>query len=53
MEKKKGGRGFAGMPLEKRQAIASRGGKAAHKKGTAHKFTSETGRRAGKIGESR
>ncbi len=33
--------GFASMDLKKRKQIASLGGKAAHKKGTAHKWTSE------------
>lgn len=44
------GKGFAGMTPEKRKEIASRGGKAAQLKGTAHKWTSETAREAGKIG---
>jgi hypothetical protein len=33
------GRGFAGMTKEQHALIASRGGKAAHAKGTAHKWT--------------
>lgn len=43
-------RGFAGMPREKQIAIASKGGKAAHAKGTAHKFTPEEAKRAGRKG---
>ncbi len=41
-------RGFAGMDKEKQRAIASRGGKMAHAKGTAHQFTSEEARAAGR-----
>lgn len=40
-------RGFAAMSLEKRKEIASKGGRAAHAKGTAHEFTSEEARAAG------
>lgn len=40
-------RGFASMTPEKRQQIASLGGRAAHKAGTAHQFTSEEARAAG------
>lgn len=43
-------RGFASMDKEQHREIASQGGKAAHKKGTAHKWTSETAREAGKKG---
>jgi uncharacterized protein len=43
-------RGFAGMPAEKQRTIASKGGKAAHAKGTAHKFTPEEAKRAGRKG---
>lgn len=43
-------RGFASMDPEKQRAIASKGGKAAHIKGTAHEFTSEEARAAGKKG---
>ena len=39
-------RGFASMDEEKQRAIASKGGKAAHEKGTAHKFDST---KAGKL----
>jgi general stress protein YciG len=43
-------RGFAAMSPEKQREIASRGGKAAHAAGTAHEFTSDEGRIAGKKG---
>jgi uncharacterized protein len=43
-------RGFASMDEEKQREIASKGGKAAHQKGTAHEFTSEEAREAGRKG---
>ena len=43
-------RGFAGMDREKQRQIASKGGKAAHAKGTAHHFTPEEARLAGRKG---
>ena len=43
-------RGFASMPEEKQRLIASAGGKAAHKKGTAHTYTREEAIKAGKKG---
>ncbi len=43
-------RGFAGMDQQKQREIASKGGKAAHAKGTAHEFTSDEARRAGSKG---
>ena len=43
-------RGFASMSPEKQREIASKGGKAAHKKGTAHQFSSEEARAAGRKG---
>ena len=46
----RGGRGFAGMDEEKQREIASKGGKAAHEKGTAHEFDSEEAREAGRKG---
>mgnify|MGYP001582550149 FL=1 len=49
-KKRKGRRGLASMPLEKQREIASKGGKAAHKKGTAHEWTREEARKAGKLG---
>lgn len=45
--KPKARRGFAAMSQEKRSEIASRGGRAAQDRGTAHRFTTETGRAAG------
>jgi general stress protein YciG len=44
------GRGFASMNAEKQREIASKGGKAAHQKGTAHEFSSEEAREAGRKG---
>ena len=44
------GRGFAGMDEDKQREIASKGGKAAHEKGTAHEFDSEEAREAGRKG---
>jgi len=46
----KGKRGFAGMDQEKQRKVASLGGKAAHRKGTAHEFTCEEAREAGRKG---
>jgi general stress protein YciG len=43
-------RGFASMDPERQRQIASEGGKAAHEKGTAHEFTSEEAREAGRKG---
>ena len=43
-------RGFASMDRGKQKAIASKGGKAAHEKGTAHEWTSEEAREAGRKG---
>lgn len=43
-------RGFASMSIEKRREIASKGGKAAHAKGTAHQWTPEEAVVAGKKG---
>jgi uncharacterized protein len=43
-------RGFASMDEEKQREIASKGGKAAHEKGTAHEFTSEEAKEAGRKG---
>ncbi len=43
-------RGFAAMDQEKQREIASKGGRAAHEKGTAHEFTSEEAREAGRKG---
>ena len=43
-------RGFASMDRHKQRDIASKGGKAAHQKGTAHEWTSEEAREAGRKG---
>jgi general stress protein YciG len=43
-------RGFATMDENRRREIASKGGKAAHAKGTAHEWSSEQARRAGRKG---
>ena len=43
-------RGFSSMDPIKQREIASKGGKAAHQKGTAHEFTSEEARIAGRKG---
>jgi general stress protein YciG len=43
-------RGFASMDEDKQREIASKGGKAAHEKGTAHEFDSEEARAAGRKG---
>src|SRR5216683_1492818 len=43
-------RGFASMDPSKQREIASKGGRAAHAKGTAHEFTSDEARLAGRKG---
>ncbi len=43
-------RGFAAMSREQQRDIASKGGRAAHHKGTAHEFSSEEARKAGYLG---
>lgn len=43
-------RGFAAMNRDKVREIARLGGKAAHEAGTAHEFTSEEARAAGRNG---
>jgi general stress protein YciG len=43
-------RGFAAMDRSKVSEIASKGGKAAHAAGTAHQFSSDEARNAGKKG---
>jgi general stress protein YciG len=42
--------GFAAMTREQQSAIASKGGRAAHRKGTAHEFSSEEAQKAGHLG---
>jgi general stress protein YciG len=43
-------RGFASMDAAKQRQIASKGGKAAHAKGTAHQFTPAEAKEAGRKG---
>jgi general stress protein YciG len=43
-------RGFASMSPEKQREIASKGGRAAHEKGTAHEWTADEARSAGRKG---
>lgn len=43
-------RGFASMDKAKQREIASKGGKAAHQQGTAHQWTSEEAKIAGRKG---
>ena len=43
-------RGFAAMDPQAQRAIAAKGGRAAHQKGTAHEVTSEEARVAGRKG---
>jgi uncharacterized protein len=45
--------GFASMSLQKRREIASRGGVAAHLKGTAHRWTRQEAREASLKGRRR
>lgn len=46
-------RGFGSMDEEKQREIASKGGKEAHRQGTAHEFDSEEARESGKKGGQR
>jgi general stress protein YciG len=43
-------RGFASMDRARQREIAKMGGRAAHKKGTAHEWTSDEARIAGRKG---
>jgi len=43
-------RGFASMSPDKQREIASKGGRAAHEKGTAHEWTADEARNAGRKG---
>jgi general stress protein YciG len=49
-QQRKERRGFASMSPEKQREIASKGGRAAHEKGTAHEWTAEEARSAGRKG---
>lgn len=42
-------RGFAAMDRQRQREIASQGGKAAHRSGRAHQFTTQEARAAGAI----
>ena len=42
-------RGFASMNPEKQRMIASKGGREAHRQGTAHEFSSEEARAASRL----
>ena len=48
--RKSAGRGFAGMSQQRQREIAAEGGRAAHKRGTAHEFSRAEARRAGQKG---
>lgn len=43
-------RGFAALPPERRQEIASKGGVAARARGTAYRFSTEQAKEAGRKG---
>ena len=43
-------RGFASMDSNRQREIASKGGRAAHEKGTAHEWTADEARSAGRKG---
>lgn len=49
-QRKGRGRGFASMNPDKQKEIASKGGRAAHLQGTAHEWSSEEAREAGRKG---
>lgn len=46
-------RGFASMDRDRQREIARKGGRAAHEKGTAHEFTTDEARAAGRKGGER
>jgi len=45
-----GQRGFALMDQKRRRKVARKGGRAAHKRGTAHEWTTDEAREAGRKG---
>ncbi len=49
-ERKGRRRGFAAMDPKKQREIASKGGRAAHEHGSAHEWTSDEARMAGRKG---
>ncbi len=50
METRRDERGFASMDADKQREIARKGGRTAHERGTAHQFTPEEAREAGRKG---
>jgi general stress protein YciG len=52
-ERRQKTRGFASMSSEKQREIARKGGRAAHERGTAHEFTADEARAAGRKGGER
>ena len=46
-------RGFGALTPEQRRALGSKGGRTAHERGTANKFTSESASSAGRIPHER
>ena len=56
-QKEPKGRGFASLTPEKKREVASKGGKMAHKLGTAHTWNSleaqEAGRKGGRVSRRR
>ncbi|MGH7215072.1 MAG: KGG domain-containing protein [Tepidisphaeraceae bacterium] len=53
METRTRNRGFAAMDQQKQREIARKGGRAAHQKGTAHVFSRDEARQAGRKGGER
>ena len=49
-QQRRSNRGFASMDPSRQKEIASKGGKAAHAKGTAHEWTPDEARQAGRKG---
>lgn len=49
IEKPLRARGFAALTPDERRALGSKGGRTAHARGTANKFTSESASQAGRI----
>lgn len=47
---KKSNRGFAAMSPERQRQIASEGGRAAHRQGVAHEWSSQEAKEAGRKG---
>lgn len=53
MANRKSRRGFASMDEDRQREIARRGGQVAHQRGTAHEWTAEEAREAGRKGGSK